>query len=326
MRDGKQAKVLIVGATGTVGGAATRAVLAAGGRVRALVRSPSSGAALGPDVEAVPGDLRDERSVARALAGVSAALYVSPHEPDEEALAASFFRACEAARVRLVFVGVHIDGATRLKRALLRFLYGRVLPHYRPKFRIGERARRSGADSVVLVATNFFQNDELFRDEILAGAFPQPFERPVNRVDVRDLAAAAARALLDPALPAGAYPVIGPSSLTGAECAAAWAAALATEVRCVEQQALVDAAIDRALSGKKRRDFVASYAVLRRFALPTDADQLARTRALLGREPTAYTDYVRDVAARWHAAAGEPAVIPPISSSGEAPRRAGARL
>ncbi|MEZ4407862.1 MAG: hypothetical protein R3A52_15520 [Polyangiales bacterium] len=43
---------------------------------------------------------------------MSAALYVSPHEPDEEALADAFTAACAKHDVRVVLVGVHADGRT----------------------------------------------------------------------------------------------------------------------------------------------------------------------------------------------------------------------
>ncbi len=293
---------LVIGATGTVGREAALATLAAGGKVRALVRSDASAARLVPGVEPVRGDLRDPAAIARALEGVHSALYVSPHEPDEEALAARFIGACEQAGVRLVFVGVHVDGATRVGRALQRWVFGRMLAHYRPKFRIAERARTCRARPIVLMPTNFFQNDELFRDDILQGSFPQPFERPVNRVDVRDLGLAAARALMDAALPSGAYPVVGPASLTGAECAATWAAELTREVRCEYDQARVDAAIERVVHGKKRDDFLATYAVLRRFALATHPAALARTTALLGRAPRSYAQYVHDTLTAWRKA------------------------
>ncbi len=302
--DDEQA-ILVVGATGTVGGAAVRALRAQGARVRALVRTISGPAP--HDVELVRGDLRDPGAVARALEGVSAALYVSPHEPDEEALAAGFFAACEAAGARLVFVGVHVDGATRAARAVRRLVFGRMLPHYRPKFRISERARRARANAIVLMPTNFFDNDELFRGELLAGHFVQPFERPLNRVAVRDVGAAAARACLDPALPAGAYPVVGPASIDGPACAAAWSAALGLPVRFDGDDARFRAACARALAGRKREDFLATYAVIRRFTLATRAQEVARTTALLGRPPTSYAAYVEETAAAWrgraHAAA-----------------------
>lgn len=291
--------VLLVGATGTVGREVALSMLAEGGRARALVRSLASAAKLPEGVDAVIGDLRNEASLTQALRGVRAALYVSPHEPDEEQLAQRFVRACETNATRLVFVGVHLDGATRVSRAVQRFVYGRMLPHYRPKFRLAERARLSATRAVMLMATNFFQNDELFRADILQGRFPQAFEKPINRVDVRDLAHAAARALLDANLPAGAYPVIGPSSVTGDECAAAWSRALQRDVRCERDPAQLEQAITRAMDGKKRDDFRATYQALRHFELKTDAKLLARTTALLGRAPTSYARYVKDTSRAW---------------------------
>ena len=299
----ERTRVLVVGATGTVGGEVVRSVLAAGGQVRALVRSEARGAARGGDVELVRGDLRDGASLARALEGVSAAFYVSPHEPDEVALAERFVTACEAAQTRIVFVGVHVDAPTRLGRAVRRLVFGRMLANYRPKFRISEHVRTRRARPIVLMPTNFFQNDELFEPEILAGSFPQAFERPINRVDVRDLGLAAARALLDPTMASGAYPVVGPGSLTGEECAAAWSAALGREVRVERDLSRLDAAFRRARDAKKRDDFIATYAVLRRFALPTAPEEVARTTALIGRPPTPYSAYVRATVERWRRAA-----------------------
>ncbi len=295
----KNASILLVGATGTVGREALRAVKAEGAHVRALARSAASAAALGDQVEVVRGDLRDEDAVRRALDGASAALYVSPHEPDEEALAASFVRACEAAGTRLVFVGVHIDGGNAVSRAVKRFVFGRMLPHYRPKFRISEGARQSKASPIVLMPTNFYQNDELFRDQLLAGTFLPPFAKPINRVDARDIGDAAARALLDPSLPSGAYPVVGPASVTGDDCAEVWAEALGRAVTCERDVQRALEALGHELDGKKRADFVATYGLLTKLAIPTSADDVARTTALLGREPTPYGAYVRRTAAAW---------------------------
>jgi len=293
--------ILVVGATGTVGSAAVRSLSAEGARVRALVRSRPDPNGF-PGVELVQGELGDAAAVQKALTGVRAAVYVSPHEADEEGLGEQFVRACESAGVRLVFVGVHIDASTRLGRALRRFLFGRVLPHYAPKFRIAERARVSSASPVVLMPTNFFQNDEIFRGELLAGRFVQPFERPINRVDVRDIGDAAARACLDPSLPSGAYPVVGPESLDGKACAQAWTSELRQNVDYDPDDSRFAGAVARELHGKKREDFIASYAAIRKLALPTLEKDLARTRALLGRAPTSYATYVRDTANTWRAA------------------------
>jgi uncharacterized protein YbjT (DUF2867 family) len=292
-----------MGATGTVGGAVLQALIGRGARVRALVRSSEAIEKLQrqtPGVECVQAALRDTTQVRAALDGVQSAFYVSPHEADEEALAERFIAACEAARVRLVFVGVHVPGANRLFRALARLLYGLYLPHYRPKFRIAERARTSSADPVVLMPTNYFQNDELLRTSLLEGAFLQPFERPINRVDVRDIAAAAARACLDLSLPSGAYPVVGPASLDAHACSAIWSEALGQQVRYPgHEPRRFETELARVLGAKKLDDFVASYTVIRKFTLPTRAAELAQTTELLGRPPTPYAEYAREMTLRW---------------------------
>lgn len=62
-------RVLVTGATGKVGGATARALLARGDEVRALVRDPSRARELLPSgVEAVRGDVTDPESVAQAVA------------------------------------------------------------------------------------------------------------------------------------------------------------------------------------------------------------------------------------------------------------------
>jgi dihydroflavonol-4-reductase len=70
--------VLVTGATGFVGSAVARALLAHGRAVRVLVRAGSDRANLaGLDVEPVEGDLTDAASLARAVAGCAAVLHVA---------------------------------------------------------------------------------------------------------------------------------------------------------------------------------------------------------------------------------------------------------
>lgn len=287
--------VLVTGATGTVGGEVVRALVERRGvTVRALVRDPAK-AKLPPGVAAVRGDLRDHRSVLRALEGATSAFYVSPHEDDEEALARGFASACETRGVRIVFVGVHADGSSRVARALKRFAYGRLMPHYRAKFRLSEAVRQSRTNAIVLMPTNFFQNDELAFGPLADGRYVVPIgTKGVNRIDVRDLGEAAARALVDADLASGAYPVVGPVSLTGPACAAVWSRELGRDVAFVDDFPAFEACAREQLSGRKLVDFVASHRVLRGFALPTDPRDLAATTALLGRAPRAYEQYVAD--------------------------------
>lgn len=66
--------VAITGATGVVGGAVLRHLLADGRRVRALVRSDKG---LPPEVERAPGDVLDPASLRRAFHGVTTVFHVA---------------------------------------------------------------------------------------------------------------------------------------------------------------------------------------------------------------------------------------------------------
>jgi uncharacterized protein YbjT (DUF2867 family) len=299
-----QRTVLVLGARGTVGSEVTRALLDAGARVRILTRSSNGLAHLPDTVERLVGDVRDRACLARAMDGVASAFYSSPHEADEEQLARNVVEACETAGARLVFVGVHADGPNRLVRALKRGAFARVAPHYRPKVAIAERVRRSRAHPVLLMPSNFCQNDELFREQLLEGIFSQPLgHRGLNRVDVRDVGDAAARAMLDPSIPSGTYPVGGPATFSGPACAAVWSAALGREVRYTgdDEQTWTRPLRER-LSGRKQEDFLNTYRIISRFYVPTEPRDVARTTELLGRPPRCYGEYVRDTLARWRSA------------------------
>jgi uncharacterized protein YbjT (DUF2867 family) len=302
--DSTQHTVLIIGPSGTVGQEVVRALLERRAAIRVLIRAPGRVAALPAHVERVVGDVRDRSSLARAMRGVASVLYVSPHEPDEVALCENVVAACEAAGARLVFVGVHADGHNRLARAVMRWVVGRLAPHYGGKLRAAEHARRSRTRPVMLCPANFAQNDELFREELLAGRFPSPFSGlGMNRVDVRDVGDAAARALLDLSLPSGAYPVSGPATLNGPQCAAVWGEALGCPVRYTGDDGEWVRLVEARLGGQKRLDFVNSLRLCARFEQATNPRDVARTTALLGRAPRTYGDFVRDTAARWRAAA-----------------------
>lgn len=156
------------------------------------------------------------------------------------------------------------------------------------------RVRRSKAQPVVLMPSNFFQNDEMFRAEIDAGRYPQPIgERGVNRVDCRDIGDAAARALTDPSIASGAYPLVGPDlTLTGPECAATWARHLGRAVAYEGDIAAWWALSEGRMHAREREDFQKTYRIFARRRLPARPEDVARLTTLLGRAPTSYDAYV----------------------------------
>lgn len=283
--------VLVLGADGTVAQATLDPLLRRGARVRALVRRPR------PDrderVEWLTGDLRDDGVLQSALAGVQRVLYVTPHVDEEVALAERVVAEAERAGVRLVFVGVHVSGRTwagRLQRQLFRVL----LPAYRPKLQIGRMVEATSPDAVLLVPSNFFDNDLTFLPEILQGSFPTPL-RGCNRVAASDIGEVAARALAEADFPAGTHGISGPETLTGAESAAIWADVLGRPVRYTgdDRQAWEATLCRRIPEGKKRRDWRSSFTALGWMRVGTSAREVAETTTLLGRAPTGYREWVQ---------------------------------
>ncbi len=301
-------RTLVVGATGRVGQEVVRALLARGATVRALVRTPQSAARLPAGAEPALGALGSEADVGRALQGVEGAFFITPHHPREEALGLAFVASCERAGVkRIVYSGgYHPDLPTRALRWALHSAFALIAPHYSAKLAVERRVRASPASPVVLMPSNFFQNDELEAREIVGGVYPLPLgRRPVNRVDVRDIAEAAARALLDRGgVAPGGYPLLGPDSWTGEACAQLWSSVLGRPVRYGGDDVEAwKARMAGAMDAAALSDFGKTYALLQRYGVSAPAREVARCAQLLGRPPRSYADYVRDAAARWTAAA-----------------------
>jgi uncharacterized protein YbjT (DUF2867 family) len=287
--------VLIIGATGTVGGLVLDEALRRGLDVRALVRDRTRAGGLSDAVELVEGDLADRDSVRAALRGTRAAFYVSPHEANEVELARIFAAEAESAGARLVFGGFHIPDPDERVAAT------RAIPAYTGKLRLAGALADSDTRPVMVSITNFAQNDEVFREDIQGGTFPTPLHPDgVNRVDVRDAAEVITTALADPDFPAGFHKVVGPESLSGEQSARIWAEELGRPVRYTGDDPNWRDALAARLSGQKLEDWIHSFELLGAAPIPTDPTELEATATLLGRAPRSFRDYVQDTTASWN--------------------------
>ena len=109
-------KILVIGASGFVGGHLARALLADGHAVRCLARNPSKIADLGASgAEVVPGDILDLRSMERALESVRAA-YISIHtlSPQPASTAGQGFMEVEMDGLRNIVAACRTSGTRRL--------------------------------------------------------------------------------------------------------------------------------------------------------------------------------------------------------------------
>lgn len=155
MADTKE--ILVTGATGQQGGAVARELLARGHRVKAMTRKPESDGAkrlAGLGAEIVPGDLDDEASVARALAGAWGAFAVQntweAGVEGEEKQGKSFANAARRAGIQH-FVYSSVGSAHR----------NTGIPHFENKWRIEETVRDLGFPSSVILRPVFFMENFL---------------------------------------------------------------------------------------------------------------------------------------------------------------------
>lgn len=220
----------VTGATGAQGGATTRALLAAGQRVRALTRDPAAAAplaALGADV--VYADYRERSSVDAALKGVDTLFAVTtPFGSSTEAEVEDGITLVDAAAGlrHIVFTS-----ATNADRAT-------GIPHFDSKFRIEQHLSAQHVPWTVLGPAAFMDQyaEPWHRSSYERGVLsvPLPADKPLALIAAADIGAFAAHVLTHPELFAGQRIDIASDELTGPEIAAALGAALGRPLRYEE--------------------------------------------------------------------------------------------
>ena len=282
---------LVLGGTGTVGGAVVQGLLEAGQEVRVPTRSQEKAASLPDGAVGVVGDLREPGDYGKIFRDFDRMFLLNAVSLTElhEGLAA-LNEARRAGAERIVYLSVH-DAEK-----------GRHIPHFSSKLAVEDALRDGGVPSTILRPNNFFQNDLWSREALTDhGIYPQPIgDRGLSRVDVGDIADAAVRALTRPDPATGTYALVGPDVLTGGDCAEAWAEALDRDVRYAGDD--LDAWAARAreqLPGWMVYDFRLMYRTFQEQGLAATEDQLDETREILGRAPRSFGDFVEETAAAW---------------------------
>jgi uncharacterized protein YbjT (DUF2867 family) len=212
-----ESRVLVVGATGQLGGVITRKLIRAGTRVRALARNREALATFAPDAEIAPVDLRDLPKLTEACRGVDQIVATAnnnmgkgPDSPTKIDLSA-YQNLCAAARNtgvrRLIYVsykGVEQDA---------------VVDIFRVKWYIEDAIRRSGVPYVMLRPTAFM---EVWIDQLIAKSIREKGVTMIfgdgtgvaNYIAIDDVAEFAVRILGRPEVVNEAVEVGGPSNLS----------------------------------------------------------------------------------------------------------------
>ena len=284
-------KILVTGGTGLVGSQVVGELQARGAEVTVLTRDAGKAQTLPAGVKAVTGDLGTVETVKRVFRGFEGVFLintVSPMEIYEGLLSVCALR--DQGVKRLVYVSVQdADKAA-------------WLPHFGGKLGVEQAALKSGVAATILRPNNFYQNDIWSKDALLRyGVYPQPLgDAGLNRVDVRDIAEAAAIVLTSSGHDGETYDLVGPEVLTGPSSAEAWSRALnkpiayaGNDLEAWEKQSL------QYLPDWAVFDLKHMYDYFQKHGLKATPQTIERLTQLLGHTPRSYGAFVSETAAAW---------------------------
>lgn len=283
--------ILIIGGTGRVGAPAAEALAAKGEDVRVLTRSVEKSKDLPDGVSSVIGDLEKPASLSPAFDGVDKVFLVTSNGETEEMRGTNAVAAAVAAGVsKIVFLSVKLSPEAM------------KVPHYASKVAIEEAIKASGITHTILRPDFFFQNDVLLGGAIAgAGLYTMPIgNKGQNRIDARDIADAAVRALTTNDLDGQDIALFGPETWTAIDIAALYGKHLGKDVRYAGDD--LDAWEDASkaymppwLLGALKAGFAKMQAM---GSVATNAE-VAASEAAVGHPLRRFEDFVADVTPGW---------------------------
>jgi len=289
-------KVLVTGATGTVGSEVVKALLQRGADVRALTRKQPKPGTFPGAVEIALGDLTDPVSVAEALKGADKLFLLIGNVADEHTQALTAYGLAKKAGLK------HVTYLSVFKAD--QFL---EVPHFGAKYAVEEAIRLGGMPYTILRPGYFAQNERRLKAVLTGhGVYPVPAgNQGLAVVDVRDIAEVAAISLTAEGHEGKTYDLASSEMLSGPGAAATWSKVLGKKI----------------IYGG-HGDFDAFEAQLRSTGMPSWSAydlrvmfqgyverglsnteyQTTRFAALLGHQPRTYSSFAEELAKEWAAA------------------------
>lgn len=291
-------KVLVVGGTGNVGSEVTHALVEQGVDTRVMSRKGYLPKGLPPGtIEAVQGDLEKPGTLAKAFEGASAMFLVNALSQSETAQGLAAVQAAQQAGLdKIVYMSVMMPKGSE------------AIPHFATKIPVEQAVRESGLKWTILRPSEFFQNDFRLKDAIVAqGVYPTPIgAKGVTRVDVRDIADGAVKALLDDGHQGRIYPLNGPRAWTGADTAQIYGEHLGRAVAYGgDDLEAWGKHVSAFLPEWLVRDLKVMYQFFQDHGLQAKPEELESQRQLLGHDPRAFETFVWELARGWRAAAAK---------------------
>lgn len=198
--------ILVTGATGTTGREVVHELCKRSRRVRAIVRDPGKASSIQPnDAQRVVADLMRPEILDSALDGVHCVFLLAANTPHQVRMETNLVSAAQRAGVHRV-VKLSVLGASRNSRSVIARWHREA----------EELVERSGMSFTQLRANFFMQNMLGFAPSIRKqGSFFLPVRNAkAGAVDVRDLAAVAAVALVENGHEGRTYTITGLESIS----------------------------------------------------------------------------------------------------------------
>ena len=176
------------------------------------------------------------------------------------------------------------------------------MPHFASKLPVERAVRESGIPYTILRPNNFFQNDLWSKDAMLGyGIYPQPFgDVGISRVDVRDIAEAAAIALTEGRGAGETWNVVGPRPWTGRGTAEVWSRVLGKPVVYAGDDLDAWEKQDvQMLPSWLAFDLRLMYAAFQENGLLATAADVERLTKLLGHAPRSFEEFAAETAKSW---------------------------
>ena len=282
-------RILVIGATGLIGGPVARQLTADGFDVRILVRDATRGRSrLGSDFEYVEGDVADQESVERAVRGCDgvhvslAAASQNDMDRVEHQGTAAIAKAAASSGVSLL---------TYVSGSLVHAEYGRTIPEHAAKVAAEQAIRTSGAPFVFFRPTYFIDNLGRHIQGRRAVALGRP--TPLHMVAASDFAAMVSHAFRAPDVTGCDLAVHGPQAVTIAEALDVYCRVVEPDKRVVTIPLGVMRVIDRVLMGGKLRSNLELMALLQRIGEQGDP---AEANRLLGAPETTVRQWCENLA------------------------------
>jgi uncharacterized protein YbjT (DUF2867 family) len=277
--------ILVTGATGNVGSALIAELSSRRVPVRALVRDRVRARAIAlPGVEFAEGDFADPGTLVSALDGVEHLFLLIPSSADVEAQQCAVVDAATRCGVKVIVklsqyaADVHAPGRFQRYHAV-----------------VEEHIRESGVAYTFLRPNLFMQGLLMLRSTIASeGAFYlSAGGARVSLIDLRDIAAVAARVLTEPGHAGKTYDLTGPEALSHADVASTLSHATRRDIKYVDipTEAMRQALLGLGIPAWQAEGMVEDYEHYRRGEA---ADVTTTVRDLTGRDARTFSQFARE--------------------------------